>query len=350
MEQPEQNVATYFAAQAGGPQDTRPSDAAVSDTPGASVFERKNVSIYYGSFRAVTDVSLTIHENEITAFIGPSGCGKTTVLRTLNRMNDLIPGARVEGDVHYRGASLYDTDVSPIAVRRRIGMVFQKPNPFPKSIYDNVAYGPRINGKRNKAKLDEIVERSLRQAALWDEVKDRLNKSGLGLSGGQQQRLCIARTLAVEPDVILMDEPCSALDPIATGAHRGPDARDQVAVHDRHRHAQHAAGHPGQRPHRLLLRAARRQERHPHRRARRVRPDRSRSSRTRRTAAPRPTSPAGWAEPGVDVPVRPIKGLVSQECAGPRHQGQDRPGAGLHSRPNGLALRSDVVSLRFRGA
>ncbi len=186
--------------------------------PGESVFETKNVSIYYSSFRAVTDVSLSIHEHEITAFIGPSGCGKTTVLRTLNRMNDLVVGARVEGEVHYRGASLYASDVSPIAVRRRIGMVFQKPNPFPKSIYDNVAYGPRINGERNKGRLGEIVERSLRQAALWDEVKDRLHKSALGLSGGQQQRLCIARTLAVEPDVVLMDEPCSALDPIATGA------------------------------------------------------------------------------------------------------------------------------------
>jgi len=189
----------------------------VSDYTSAPVFTAKSVSIYYGSFRAVTDVSLDIHENEITAFIGPSGCGKTTVLRTLNRMNDLIPSARVEGDVHYRGASLYASSVSPTAVRRRIGMVFQKPNPFPKSIYDNVAYGPRINGTRNKATLDEIVERSLRQAALWDEVKNRLNKSGLGLSGGQAQRLCIARTLAVEPDVVLMDEPCSALDPIATG-------------------------------------------------------------------------------------------------------------------------------------
>jgi phosphate transport system ATP-binding protein len=220
MEQPEQNVVAQTQTALPKPaalQDTRPSDAAVSDTPGAAVFESKKVSIYYGSFRAVTDVSLTIHENEITAFIGPSGCGKTTVLRTLNRLNDLIPTARVEGDVHYRGASLYAKDVSPISVRRRIGMVFQKPNPFPKSIYDNVAYGPRINGTRNKAKLDEIVERSLRQAALWDEVNNRLNKSALGLSGGQAQRLCIARTLAVEPDVVLMDEPASALDPIATG-------------------------------------------------------------------------------------------------------------------------------------
>jgi phosphate transport system ATP-binding protein len=184
---------------------------------GPAIFDVKNTSIFYDAFRAVTDVSLTVHENEITAFIGPSGCGKTTVLRSLNRMNDLIVGARVDGDIRYRGVPLYGKDVSPIAVRRRIGMVFQKANPFPKSIYDNIAYGPRINGIRNKAKLDEIVERSLKQAALWDEVKDRLNKSGLGLSGGQAQRLCIARTLAVEPDVVLMDEPCSALDPIATG-------------------------------------------------------------------------------------------------------------------------------------
>jgi phosphate transport system ATP-binding protein len=220
MEQPEQNVVAQTETRTELPkpaalQDTRPPDAI--GTPGPTVFETQKVSIYYGSFRAVTDVSLTIHENEITAFIGPSGCGKTTVLRTLNRLNDLVPGARVEGDVHYRGASLYGAGVSPIAVRRRIGMVFQKPNPFPKSVYDNVAYGPRINGVRNKAKLDEIVERSLRQAALWDEVKNRLNKSGLSLSGGQAQRLCIARTLAVEPDVVLMDEPASALDPIATG-------------------------------------------------------------------------------------------------------------------------------------
>ena len=184
---------------------------------GTAIFDVQNTSIYYGSFRAVTDVSLTVHENEITAFIGPSGCGKTTVLRSLNRMNDLIAGARVEGDIRYRGVPLYGSDVSPPAVRRRIGMVFQKANPFPKSIYDNIAYGPRINGIRNKGRLDEIVERSLKQAALWDEVKDRLNKSGLGLSGGQAQRLCLARTLAVEPDVVLMDEPCSALAPIATG-------------------------------------------------------------------------------------------------------------------------------------
>src|SRR5271170_6589742 len=200
------------------PQLDIPDTAPRELSTGTSIFDVQNASMYYGAFRAVTDVSLTVYENEITAFIGPSGCGKTTVLRSLNRMNDLIVGARVEGDVRYRGVPLYGKDVSPTAVRRRIGMVFQKANPFPKSIYDNVAYGPRINGIRNKGLLDEIVERSLKQAVLWDEVKDRLNKSGLGLSGGQAQRLCIARTLAVEPDVVLMDEPCSALDPIATSA------------------------------------------------------------------------------------------------------------------------------------
>jgi phosphate transport system ATP-binding protein len=210
MNQPNQELTTL-----GLPELAHREKAAAE--PGATIFSTQNVNVYYGSFRAVTDVSLSIYENEITAFIGPSGCGKTTVLRTLNRMNDLIPTARVEGDVDYRGQALYAPGVSATAVRRRIGMVFQKPNPFPKSIFDNVAYGPRINGERKKAKLDEIVERSLLQAALWDEVKDRLNKSALSLSGGQAQRLCIARTLAVEPDVVLMDEPCSALDPIATG-------------------------------------------------------------------------------------------------------------------------------------
>ncbi len=219
MNEPEQNViANPQPAEPESQLRSRPAAEAASPGRGPTVFAAEDVSVYYGSFRAVTDVSLSIYENEITAFIGPSGCGKTTVLRTLNRMNDLVEGARVEGDVHYRGASLYARDVSPTAVRRRIGMVFQKPNPFPKSIFDNVAYGPRINGIRKKSELEEIVERSLRQAALWDEVKNRLNASGLGLSGGQAQRLCIARTLAVEPDVVLMDEPCSALDPIATGA------------------------------------------------------------------------------------------------------------------------------------
>jgi len=218
MEQPEQDFAAKTELPAPAALQTRRSDAPVADTPGATIFDTRDVAIFYGSFQAVTDVSLSIYENEITAFIGSSGSGKTTVLRAFNRMNDLVPGARVEGEMYYRGASLYGKDVSPIAVRRRIGMVFQKPNPFPKSIYDNVAYGPRINGERNKHKLNEIVERSLRQAALWDEVKNRLNTSGLSLSGGQAQRLCIARTIAVEPDVVLMDEPASALDPIATTA------------------------------------------------------------------------------------------------------------------------------------
>jgi phosphate transport system ATP-binding protein len=201
-----------------------PEPAALVDKPAevpskylVPVFDAKSVSIFYGSFRAVTDVSLTIYENEITAFIGSSGSGKSTVLRAFNRMNDLVPSAHMDGEIDYRGESLYAPNVSPVAVRRRIGMVFQKPNPFPKSIYENVAYGPRINGIRKKSQLDEIVESSLHKAALWDEVKNRLNASGLGLSGGQAQRLCIARTIAVEPDVVLMDEPASALDPIATG-------------------------------------------------------------------------------------------------------------------------------------
>jgi len=196
----------------------RPESRGVPETSGNLIFDVRNVSIFYGSFKAVTDVTMPIYEHEITAFIGSSGSGKSTVLRSFNRMNDLVAGSRLEGQVDYRGESLYAGNVSATAVRRRIGMVFQKPNPFPKSIYDNVAYGPRINGEHNKKKLDEIVERSLRQAALWDEVKDRLGQSGLGLSGGQAQRLCIARTIAVEPDVVLMDEPASALDPIATGA------------------------------------------------------------------------------------------------------------------------------------
>ncbi len=180
-----------------------------------SVFTTRGLTVYYGDFRAVGDVDLDIAEGEITAFIGPSGCGKSTILRCFNRMNDLIDSARVEGSLLYHDIDLYDDAVDPVAVRRRIGMVFQKPNPFPKSIFDNVAYGPRISGIRGS--MDELVETSLRGAGLWDEVKDRLDKSALGLSGGQQQRLCIARAIAVSPDVLLMDEPCSALDPIATG-------------------------------------------------------------------------------------------------------------------------------------
>jgi phosphate transport system ATP-binding protein len=181
-----------------------------------TVFELNALEVHYGSFRAVRDVTLNIHANEITAFIGPSGCGKSTVLRCLNRMNDLVPGARVGGTINYHGVNLYGADVSATEVRRRIGMVFQKPNPFPMSIFDNVAYGPRISGIKNRAQLTDIVEKSLRGAAIWDEVKDRLQASALGMSGGQQQRLCIARTIAIEPEVVLMDEPCSALDPIAT--------------------------------------------------------------------------------------------------------------------------------------
>ena len=178
------------------------------------VFETTDLSVYYGDFRAVRDVSLPIYRNQITALIGPSGCGKTTVLRCFNRMNDLIEGARVEGTILYHGIDLYDARVDPVEVRRRVGMVFQKPNPFPKTIYDNVSFGPKIAGF--KGNMDDLVEEALHRAALWDEVKDKLRESGTALSGGQQQRLCIARAIATKPDVILMDEPCSALDPIAT--------------------------------------------------------------------------------------------------------------------------------------
>lgn len=174
----------------------------------------RNLNVYYGSFHAVRDVNLNIERNKIIAMIGPSGCGKSTVLRCFNRMNDLIPGARVEGEILFGGQNIYDRNVDPVEVRRHIGMVFQKPNPFPKSIYENIAWGARINGFRGN--MDELVEESLRGAALWDEVKNKLHQSALGLSGGQQQRLCIARAIAVKPDIILMDEPCSALDPIAT--------------------------------------------------------------------------------------------------------------------------------------
>ncbi|HET9496882.1 MAG TPA: phosphate ABC transporter ATP-binding protein PstB [Candidatus Limnocylindria bacterium] len=178
------------------------------------VFELRDLSCFYGSFRAVRDINLSIERNRITAIIGPSGCGKSTLLRSFNRMNDLIPSARVEGKILYHGVDLYAPGVDPVEVRRRIGMVFQKPNPFPKSIYDNVAFGPRVAGYRGDMRA--LVEESLRRAALWDEVKDKLKSPGTALSGGQQQRLCIARAIAVEPEVILMDEPCSALDPIAT--------------------------------------------------------------------------------------------------------------------------------------
>ena len=202
----ELGVATHAAPRPDGP----------SAEP-AHVFDVEDLSVYYGDFRAVRNVDLVVHQHEVTAFIGPSGCGKSTVLRCFNRMNDPIEGARVEGSLTYHGIDVYGPDVEPVEVRRRIGMVFQKPNPFPKSIFDNVAYGSRLGGRKSRSELAEIVERALRGAALWDEVKDRLDRSALGLSGGQQQRLCIARAIAVDPEVLLMDEPCSALDPIATG-------------------------------------------------------------------------------------------------------------------------------------
>jgi phosphate transport system ATP-binding protein len=181
---------------------------------GEVVFELDELSCFYGSFRAVRDISLQVPKNQITAIIGPSGCGKSTLLRSFNRMNDLVDSAHITGTIRYHGVDLYADGIDPVEVRRRIGMVFQKPNPFPKSIYDNVAFGPRVAGF--KGDMDALVEQSLRRAALWDEVKDKLRQPGTALSGGQQQRLCIARAIAVEPDVILMDEPCSALDPIAT--------------------------------------------------------------------------------------------------------------------------------------
>ena len=181
-----------------------------------NIINAKNLALWYGENKALKEISLSIPEKSITALIGPSGCGKSTFLKTLNRMNDLVPGVKIEGTVDYEGKNIFDSSVDVNELRREIGMVFQKPNPFPMSIYDNIAYGPRTHGITNKVKLDEIVEKSLRDAAIWEEVKDRLKKNALGLSGGQQQRLCIARALAVEPKVLLMDEPTSALDPIST--------------------------------------------------------------------------------------------------------------------------------------
>ncbi len=182
----------------------------------SNVITVENLSLWYGKTQALKDVGMGIAEHSITALIGPSGCGKSTFLKTLNRMNDLIPGVRIAGNVYYRGMDIFAPAVNVNALRKEVGMVFQKPNPFPMSIYDNIAYGPRTHGTRNKAKLDEIVEQSLRAAAIWDEVRDRLKKNALSLSGGQQQRLCIARAMAVQPEVLLMDEPTSALDPIST--------------------------------------------------------------------------------------------------------------------------------------
>ena len=183
--------------------------------PVEAIFDVRDVAVFYGEHRAVTDITLQLRKQQITALIGPSGCGKSTFIRCLNRMNDLIPSARVEGEVVYHDQNLYDEKIDPVQVRKRIGMVFQKPNPFPKSIFDNIAFGPRVMGM--KGNMEEIVENALKRGALWDDVKDRLKDNAFGLSGGQQQRLCIARALATEPDVLLMDEPCSALDPISTG-------------------------------------------------------------------------------------------------------------------------------------
>ncbi len=198
------------------PGSKKPSDSQPPNTESQEkyILQTEDLTVYYGDFAALRQVYLKVLKNQVTAFIGPSGCGKSTLIRCFNRLNDLIDGCRVEGKVIYRHKNLYSPKIDPVEVRRRIGMVFQKPNPFPKSIYENIAYGARINGY--KGNLSQLVEQSLRQAALWDEVKDKLNQSGLSLSGGQQQRLCIARAIALKPDVVLMDEPCSALDPIST--------------------------------------------------------------------------------------------------------------------------------------
>jgi phosphate transport system ATP-binding protein len=203
------------AAAASAPATAPVREPALAPAPRDVIFDVDDISVYYGDHKAIRDVTLDLHVNEITALIGPSGCGKSTFIRCLNRMNDLIPTARVDGRIVYHGEDLYASDIDPVQVRKRIGMVFQKPNPFPKSIYDNIAFGPRVMGM--KGDMDEIVEGALRRGALWDEVKDRLKTNAFGMSGGQQQRLCIARALATEPDVLLMDEPCSALDPISTG-------------------------------------------------------------------------------------------------------------------------------------
>ncbi len=208
--QPPQPAQRRFA-----PSQVAAPEPAPADAPAEPIFDVRDVAVFYGDHRAVTDITLELRAHRITALIGPSGCGKSTFIRCLNRMNDLIPTARVEGEVIYHEQDLYDAKIDPVQVRKRIGMVFQKPNPFPKSIYDNIAFGPRVVGM--KGDMDEIVENALRRGALWDDVKDRLKDNAFGLSGGQQQRLCIARALATDPDVLLMDEPCSALDPISTG-------------------------------------------------------------------------------------------------------------------------------------
>ena len=301
-----------------------------------------DLGVYYGAFRAVRDVNLDdppARGHRVHRPVGLRQDHGAAVLQPDERPHRHRPGRRARS--RYHGVDLYDREVNPVEVRRRIGMVFQKPNPFPKSIYDNVAFGPQVAGRR-RANMDDIVERSLRRAALWDEVKDRLKASGMGLSGGQQQRLCIARAIATDPEVILMDEPCSALDPIATGAHRGPDAGDQERVHDRHRHPQHAAGGPGERPHRVLH----------HRGERAATPAPGcwssstaprRCSRTRATSGPRTTSPAGSAEPSAQ-PVEPVRHGVPR-----RARPAPAPGRGMAVRVDeNLERMREVLAHRRR--
>ena len=218
----------------------------------STIIQAKSLDLWYGQNHALHSIDMEIPAHEVTAFIGPSGCGKSTFLRTLNRMNDLIPSVKITGEVEFQGQNIYDPSVDPTWLRRQVGMVFQKANPFPMSIYDNVAYGPRTHGIRDRGRLDEIVEESLRSAAIWDEVKDRLKKSALSLSGGQQQRLCIARALAVEPEVLLMDESTSALDPISTSRNRGPCHGAEKQVYCHHGDPQYAAGRPGVRQYGVL--------------------------------------------------------------------------------------------------
>ena len=251
------------------PTDQRPTAPAANGN--GHVVDVKLNALYYGQFKAVRDTHLAIKRNTITAFIGPSGCGKSTVLRCINRMNDLVRGFRFEGHIHFRGKDIYDRKVDPVAVRRYIGMVFQQPNPFAMSIYRNVAFGLRLNGYRGN--MHEKVEKALRGAALWDEVKDKLHASGLALSGGQQQRLCIARAIATEPEVLLMDEPCSALDPVATRKIEELMHGAEEEIHDRHGDAQPAAGQARRRPDRLPVR--RHHAGRPHRLPGRIRPHRA---------------------------------------------------------------------------
>ncbi len=259
------------------PSQPVPGERSAASSNGSYAIAAHDLNVYYGSFRAVKDISLKVRRHQITALIGPSGCGKSTLLRAFNRMNELIPSAHATGEVHFQGQNIYAPDIDPVEVRRRIGMVFQKANPFPKSIYENVAWGARINGFRGN--MDELVEQSLRQAALWDEVKDKLQQSGLGLSGGQQQRLCIARAIAVRPEIILMDEPASALDPIATLKIEELMHYAGSRLHDHHRHAQHAAGGACLRLHGLPPHGQR-----PRRHDDRVRPDARAVHQTQGTA------------------------------------------------------------------